>query len=72
MKKQEFETLYDSFCVYCEYATKAPVEGDEDAVFCKKKKKTVLPDGHCHSFIYDLLKRKPQTPSLPDVELPII
>ncbi|MBQ8175344.1 MAG: hypothetical protein IJ009_08095 [Clostridia bacterium] len=70
MKKQIEEPLYDSYCVYCEHATVA--EQVEDTVFCKKKKRAVAVNGHCHSFFYDLLKREQKLPSLPEVELPVI
>ena len=69
MKKHNDEPLYDSFCAYCEQAT---VSEDEETVFCKKKKKAMPFDGHCHSFFYDLRKREPKILSLPEVELPII
>ena len=69
MKKQNEEPLYDSFCLYCEHAS---VSEEEDTVFCKKKKKAMPQNGHCHSFFYDLRKREPKLFSLPEVELPII
>lgn len=70
MRKQNDEPLYDSFCLYCEHASSANEE--EETVFCDKKKKAVPMNGHCHAFFYDLLKREPKVPTLPEVELPII
>lgn len=43
----------DFICAYCELAT----VGEDGAVFCKKKKKEIPPDGVCRAFSYDLLKR---------------
>ena len=43
----------DFICAYCEWAT----VGEEEAVYCKKKKAEVPPDNSCRSFSYDLLKR---------------
>lgn len=43
----------DFICAYCEWASVS----EDGAVFCKKKKKEVAPDGICRGFSYDLLKR---------------
>ena len=43
----------DMICAYCEWAT----FGQDDDVFCEKKKAEVPPDGFCRKFSYDLLKR---------------
>lgn len=63
------ELAYERCCFYCENAV---VSEEEDSVFCKKKNKDVAPEGLCHSFFYDLLRRTPVLPSLPDVELPTL
>ena len=70
MKKQIEEPLYDSLCAYCEHANE--INEDEGTVYCEKKKRTMPLDGHCLSFFYDLLKREPKMPVLPEVELPVL
>ena len=64
MKK---ELPYEKCCFYCENGA---VSEDGETVFCKKKKADVAPDHVCRHFFYDLLKRMPQLPKLPEVDLP--
>ena len=61
------ELAYDKCCYFCE---NGKVNEENDTVFCSKKKKEVSPDGVCHAFFYDLLRRKPALPKLQEVELP--
>ncbi|MBQ8351073.1 MAG: hypothetical protein IJY20_03390 [Clostridia bacterium] len=63
------ELAYEKCCFYCE---NGKVSEDGDTVFCKKKKKEVSPDGVCRAFFYDLLRRVPALPKLPEVELPTL
>ena len=67
--KNKKELPYDTCCYFCEHGRINP---EDDSVFCKKKKKEVSPDGTCHAFFYDLLRRTPALPKLPEVELPTL
>ena len=67
--KKEKERAYDKCCFYCEHST---VDQENDTVYCNKKKKNVSPEQACHAFFYDLLRRTPTLPKLPEVALPTL
>ena len=67
--KKEKTLAYEKCCFYCEHGS---VSEDGDSVYCKKKQKDMTPDACCRSFFYDLLRRTPVLPKLPDVELPTL
>lgn len=67
--REKKEPAYEKCCFYCENG-KASEDGE--TVFCQKKKKEVPADHACHAFFYDLLRRMPAFPKLPEVELPTL
>ena len=63
------ELPYDKCCFCCE---KGAIQEDGKTVYCQKKKQEVPAGQVCHAFSYDLLRRKPEFPKLPEVELPTL
>ncbi len=65
-KKAKKMLKFPHACCYCEHAT--PLS-DESTVLCDKK--GIVPAEHkCRRFRYDLLKRKPLPPRMPELPDP--